>query len=193
MLLIVIFSSIVMLFWYNEWVYSLPTPVPKNYAAVNPGKAINLPPELRWKNNKPVLLHFFNPTCPCSKFNIPHFRSLVKEFGDKVNFAIVVMSDKHYDAKEINEKFNLDLPVLFDTSLATLCGVYSTPQAVIIDNKKKLHYRGNYNKSRYCTEKESNYAHLALEALLNTNNTAFVQPRLKAYGCTLPHCTNTDK
>ena len=188
-LLVIIFTGVTMLFWYNEWVYSLPTPVPKNYNVVHPGDDIQLPSELNWNDNKPVALHFFNPDCPCSRFNVPHFRSLVKEFGKDVNFAIVVMSDKNYSAGEITDKLKLDLPVLSDTALAALCGVYSTPQAVIIDTKKKLHYRGNYNKSRYCTDKQTNYAYIALEALLNKNNNAgFSQPDLKAYGCELPHC-----
>jgi hypothetical protein len=39
-LLAVIFSAISLLFWYNEWVYSLPTPVPSDYHNVKKGDYI---------------------------------------------------------------------------------------------------------------------------------------------------------
>jgi hypothetical protein len=177
------------LFWQNEWVYSLPTPVPAAYKPIQTGEHIDV--ELgQYNNHNPLFLHFFNPDCPCSKFNIPHFKSLVKQYGDKVNFAVVVMTSRNYTAKQIQDKYDLTIPVLFDTTLAVSCGVYSTPQAAIIDTDHNLYYRGNYNKSRYCTDKKSNYAQLALESLLNKKSPVlFNQLALKAYGCQLPKCT----
>jgi hypothetical protein len=188
--LALLFSGIIALFWYNEWVYSLPTPVPKDYKTIHPGEVINIALNFKSKDSKPVFLHFFNPDCPCSKFNIPHFKSLVRQYGNEVNFAIVVMSKKEYTAKEIKEKFELSTPVLFDTAIAIACGVYSTPQAVLLDANHKLYYRGNYNKSRYCADPKSNYAQMAIEGLLHNNyNLNFNQLALQAYGCRLPNCT----
>ncbi len=187
--LVIIFTGIACLFWHNELVYSLPTPIPKNYMAVNTGNIIHVPESLHSKDNKPVFLHFFNPDCPCSKFNISHFKSLVKQYSNEATFAIVVMNNESYTSQQIQNKFKLNIPVLFDTSIAISCGVYSTPQAVIIDNNQKLYYRGNYNRSRYCTDKKSNYAQQALDNLLNNNHTAiFNQFALNAYGCRLPNC-----
>ena len=184
-----IFTGIAFLFWHNELVYSLPTPIPKNYKPVTQGSVIYIPESLHSKNNKPVLLHFFNPDCPCSKFNITHFKSLVKEYSNEVTFAIVVMNNRKYTAEQIQNKFDVKIPVLFDTSIATSCGVYSTPQAVIIDNNQKLYYRGNYNRSRYCTDKKSNYAQQALDSLLHHHPAIFNQLALRAYGCSLPNCS----
>src|SRR3981081_3389719 len=99
--LTIIFTGIAFLFWHNEFVYSLPTPIPKNYKTVNPGTIIHIPESLRSKNNKPVFLHFFNPDCPCSKFNITHFKSLVKQYHNEVDFAIVPVTSKDYTAKQI--------------------------------------------------------------------------------------------
>jgi len=188
--LVMLFSGIAFLFWHNEYVYSLPTPVPVSYHAVNFGEIINMEGNLSFAKNKPVFLHFFNPGCPCSRFNIPHFKSLVKQYGSKVSFAIVVMSkDNNYSEAEIQDKFDVTVPVLFDKSIAVSCGVYSTPQAVILDPAHKLYYRGNYNKSRYCTDKNSNYAQIALDSLLNNNaSPIFSELATKAYGCKLPDC-----
>jgi len=188
--LMLLFGGIIALFWYNEWVYALPTPVPKNYKAVRSGETIHLSLSFIPKDSKPVFLHFFNPDCPCSKFNIPHVKSLIKQYGSEVNFAIVVMSKKKFTAREIQGKFDVSTPVLFDTAIALACGVYSTPQAVLMDASHKLYYRGNYNRSRYCADPKSNYAQMAIEWLLHNNyNLSFNQPALQAYGCQLPNCT----
>lgn len=178
-------------FWYNQLVYTLPTPIPKGYTTVKNGKVISLKNELNFRNQKPVFLHFFNPDCPCSRFNINHFKSLVKAYHNQVNFAIVLMTDKPYTAAEIQKRFDIDIPVVSDSTLATQSGVYSTPQAVILNADRKLYYRGNYNKTRYCTDEKSSYAKLALNGLLNHSSLIqFDQSALTAYGCKLPNCKN---
>ncbi|MBL0182036.1 MAG: redoxin domain-containing protein [Chitinophagaceae bacterium] len=188
--LLVTFACIFSLFWYSEWRYSLPTPIPAQYHAVNMGAHIDITAAFRSKGNKPVFLHFFNPDCPCSRFNIPHFKGLAKTYGEKIDFAVVVMTkDKNYTESTIREKYGLTVPVLFDTSLARTCGVYSTPQAVLLSAGKELYYRGNYNRSRYCTDKKSNYAQTAIDSLLASRPEPFFNKyALTAYGCSLPGC-----
>lgn len=184
-----LFMAVIALFWQNEWVYNLPTPVPKDYQAVSTGKKIDLTPTVKSATGKPVFLHFFNPDCPCSRFNMKHFKSLVKEYGNKADFTMVVLTNKNYSASAIQEKFNIHIPVLFDSTLAASCGVYSTPQAVIIDANQALYFRGNYNRTRYCADKKTEYARIALNTLLEKGPVAhFDQYALKAYGCTLPTC-----
>jgi len=188
--LTILFAAIFLLFWHNEYKYSIPTPVPVNYHAVNMGKHINLNGKLEETKNKPLFIHFFNPKCPCSRFNIPQIESLVKKYGDKISFAIVVVSDdSSYTEQGIQDKFDLTIPILFDKSIATSCGVFSTPQAVILDANHNLYYRGNYNKSRYCTDTKSNFAQIALDSLLNNSQKpSFDSLALTAYGCSLPNC-----
>lgn len=188
--LLILFMGVIVLFWRNEWVYALPTPVPNGYRPTATGTFISLPAHASLLPGKPVFLHFFNPDCPCSRFNIPYFSSLAQEYQQQVNFAIVLVSNKHYTEKEIQERFHINLPVLSDSSLATACGVYSTPQAVIINTRRQLYYRGNYNKSRFCTNSQTNYAAIALNALLNhTLPVLFDTQALQSYGCQLPNCT----
>jgi hypothetical protein len=189
-LLSIFFIGIVGLFWRNEWMYSLPTPVPDNYKIVKPGSIIDISVKFAQDNTKPLFLHFFNPDCPCSRFNMVYFKSLAKQYGNRVNFGIVVLNNRDYTAREIQDKFNLEIPVSFDSAIAVSCGVYSTPQAVIIDTGHKLYYRGNYNRTRYCTDGKTNYAQIALEGLLNGDASLIFDPlALTAYGCRLPTCT----
>ncbi len=188
--LMLLLSAVGALFWYNEWVYHLPTPIPKNYKPISQGKNIKLNGQLAADCTEPLFLHFFNPDCPCSRFNIENFKSLVRLYGHRVKFVVVVMNNKFYTAKEIQDKFDFDIPVLFDASIAASCGVYSTPQAVLLDPEHKLYYRGNYNSSRYCTDEKTSYAKIAIEGLLhNHEKIIFNQLALRAYGCQLPNCT----
>ena len=187
--LVLLFSAIGSLFWYNEWVYHLPTPVPQNYKPVYLGQAIELKGLLNKGNGKPVFLHFFNPDCPCSRFNIANFQSLVKQYSSQVNFFIVINSKKTFAIKAIQDKFDLDIPVLFSPAIAIACGVYSTPQAVLLDTDHKLYFRGNYNSSRYCTDPKTSFAKIAINGLLHDHSRLVFNPlALKAYGCQLPNC-----
>ena len=187
--LVLLLTVIFTIFWYSQLVYALPTTVPSDYKKVQTGKIIPLHGKLNFNNNRPVFLHFFNPECPCSRFNIDHFKTLVKTYQNQVNFAIVLMASRPYTEKEIQERFNLYVPVIADSTLAVSTGVYSTPQAVILGKNHSLFYRGNYNKSRYCTDKKTSYASMALESLLHKNSQiTFDRSAITAYGCTLPTC-----
>lgn len=185
-----LFASIGFLFWQNEFKYSLPTPVPKNFHAIAMGSTIDLSQCCAF-DNKPVFFHFFNPDCPCSRFNVPHVSELIRKYGDQINFKIVVLNkQKIFSIEEIQKKFGAQIPVYFDEGIAKKCGVISTPQAVLLDPSHHLYYRGNYNKTRYCTDTKSNYAQMAIDSLLKQNNSpSFNALALRAYGCSLPNCT----
>ena len=176
-------------FWFNQLVYLLPTPVPASYHQVHNGEHIELPSSIARQNHKPVFLHFFNPDCPCSRFNVGQFNTLVKNYGKEVDFVVVLMTSKNYTAKDIRKRFGISVPVISDPKLAALCGVYSTPQAVVLTDQQQLFYRGNYNKSRYCTDEATSYARIALDGVIaHRNDLKFDAMALKAYGCTLPNC-----
>ncbi len=64
-LLVAIFAT----FWYQEWRYLLPTPVPENYQEKLPNQTLSLDSLVQLDYSKPVFLHFFSPECPCSKYN----------------------------------------------------------------------------------------------------------------------------
>lgn len=183
-------------FWQNELIYSLPTPIPQDHKEIALGSTPQLAGLVRKNANKPLLLHFFNPECPCSRFNIKHFQSLVRTYGDRMDFAIVALSDdKELSAQSIRERFNLELPVYQNEAIAEICGVIATPQAVILDASGKLFYRGNYNKSRYCTDPQTDFARMAIDSLLRHPKArpALDADALVAYGCALPGSSTCKK
>lgn len=187
--LILLLLLVVSIFWHQEVKFMLPTPVPQNYKAVALKETILLDSFGIPTGNKPVLLHFFNPDCPCSRFNTEHFISLVKEYSKSVSIYVVLQGSQDVAAVEqmLIEK-GIALPVLADTEyrLAEKCGVYATPQAVLLKAGGSLFYRGNYNRSRYCTDQKTSYARIALAALTaGEEPPQFAELATTAYGCEL--------
>jgi thioredoxin-related protein len=178
--LIVVFLAIGVVFWQQELKYQLPTPVPVQYQSVAMGASID---KTLLPKGSAYFLHFYNPDCPCSRFNARYVKSLIRQFGDSVSMYVVVPSQQ--DLSKAQKEFDgQNFIVDKNNNIANTCGVYSTPQAAIIDHEGKLFYRGNYNRSRYCTTKASNFAELSLVALLNKQpSPAFGLMATQAYGC----------
>jgi len=185
-------------FWWQEWQYLLPTPVPEGYQEVFVGKQIAqnvlyqfIKQEDTRNIQKPIFIHFFSPFCPCSKFNIAHINYLVKRYGDEVDFYAVIFNDSDYEMQFIDfaEKYKIPIPTILDkqNTIASSCGIYATPQAALITKEGKLFYKGNYNVSRYCDDRETSFAEQSLGALLEGKNPPnFGNLANKAYGCELP-------
>lgn len=177
-------AGIMVIFWQQDLQYSLPTPVPASYRDVPIGSPITFPAML--PNGKAHFIHFYNPDCPCSRFNARHIKSLIHDYGDSVSFVVIVPSQA--SVRQAASAFGEDLTIIPDEEgiITKACGVYSTPQAAIIDHDGNLFYRGNYNRSRYCTTKATNFAELSLVALLNGRpSPAFGLLATQAYGCEL--------
>jgi hypothetical protein len=186
-ILIGIFVAIVGLFWYQGMQYLLPTPVPENYQVVLPNEVIRYDSTLTPHSySRPKLLHFFNPDCPCSRFNVKHFQALEKTYGGNVDFFVVVTGpEKVRSAKRL---IGSEIRILVDQgeTLAKACGVYSTPQAALIQTTNRLYYRGNYNRSRYCTDKNTNYVEMALDSLMAMKHPPhFSELATTSYGCSI--------
>ncbi|MFK7923710.1 MAG: AhpC/TSA family protein [Bacteroidia bacterium] len=179
-----ILSQIVYTFWREEYRYSLPTPIPAQFTTVPSNSCVPLPAIDKSVPQGGYLLHFFNPDCPCSRFNLKHFKRLYESYEGKILFTVVIPEG----AEILNAQRLLDLPINIiqdrADSLAQLYGVYSTPQAVIIHPEGRLYYRGNYNKARFCTQSSANYAQLSLDMLLANQAAPNWGPMASnAYGC----------
>jgi thiol-disulfide isomerase/thioredoxin len=187
---IFLLGLIAYIFWWQEIQYTLPTPIPNNYTPVLTNTKPILTDNQLFSFEKPVFIHFFNPHCPCSKFNLEHIKYLVKTYQKDVNFYVVMSVEEDETlVTSFKESFGLPISIYFDKNkqLATSLGVYSTPQAVILDKSSMLYFRGNYNKTRYCTDKKTNFAEIAIQNLLE-GKIAPIFPIIatQSYGCELP-------
>lgn len=181
-------------FWYQDLQYAIPTPKPPGLVQISVGKQVDITGLLpvTMQKNKIRLLHFFNPNCPCSRFNVDHLQYLTRHYGANVQFIAVlqVEKDEYEVALEKFRDLKLNMKVVIDTTgaIADYCGVYSTPQAVVLDSTFHLYYRGNYNLSRFCTNSSTEFARIALDSLLKGAQLPVFEQKeaTVAYGCELP-------
>ncbi len=171
--------SVGFLFYNEDIKNSLPTAKPTNYKPTQFG--VKYDSSFAIKSNKKMkLLHFFNPECPCSKFNVKHIQKLASQYATKVEFVA-------YSNQKLTDK-NYPIAIKFDENgkMAKLYGVYSTPQAVLLDSSGRIIYRGNYNKSRFCGSKNSEFVRIAIEKeLKKETNIELMQKSGLPYGCAL--------
>jgi len=85
--------------------------------------------------------------------------------------------------------FGWPILVIVDSALAASCGACAILYAVIYHEDYALYYNDHYNKNSYRTDKKTNDAQLAFDALLaKQQNRVFNQYALKSYSCSLPNC-----
>jgi hypothetical protein len=194
-LVVVLLGFVGYTLWEQDWKWGLPTPRPLHLKQPAPGTRLDLPATVlaHWTpgSTRPLFLHFFNPDCPCSRFNQDHVRDLIRAHRGKLTIVAVIEPEGGTVSPRAvaDAERELGVPVLLDAdgSLAKLVGVYSSPQAVLVRGGGALYYRGNYNLARYCTDARTEFARIAIEHLLarDPQYDAPVQARV-AYGCPLP-------
>ena len=190
-ILLSVLTFIGWIFWEQEIKYTLPTTIPVNFVDVEIGEKVDLNDHLKLLEDQPVLLHFFNFDCACSRFNMKEFERLSIRNKNKIQFMVIIQSNDEDDLQRFEEKYELtNVPLILDKdgAISDLCGIYATPQAVILDAESQIYFKGNYNKARFCTKKQTKYVDIALTHLLkNEPLPLYIEYALtEPYGCSLP-------
>jgi len=178
------------IFYTQELQYWLPTPVPANYREVPVGQLVELSD---FSKGRKKFIHFYNPNCPCSKFNFATYKELVKNYSSDFEcFAVVQNTLEGISSADLDYLKRLNVTLIADDNkrLATALGVYATPQIVLLDENNAIYYRGNYNQARYCTNAATSFAQIAMDSLLVKSQFYFPATAFTAYGCTLEKHTD---
>lgn len=91
------------------------------------------------KFGKPIVINFWATWCPPCKQELPDFDKLGKEYGDRIVFMMINLTDGYRDTVDGTKRFVSDkgytFPVYFDTesSGAGAYKVISIPQTTFID------------------------------------------------------------
>lgn len=88
---------------------------------------------------KPVLVNFWATWCGPCKMEMPSFEALYAEYGDRVEFMMVNLTDGSQETRTTVRKYlaetGYSFPVYLDTTTqaAYAYGVYSIPMSVFVD------------------------------------------------------------
>lgn len=185
-------------FWFYEFRFLMPIAPPADAAT---GPAIGEPApdlklrtidgaslDLRAPGTRAVYLHFWNPDCPCSRFNEAKVRRLSAEYLPKgVRFVVLVEAPQGAKERAMSQAVrSLGLPMLWDDErqVAKAMGLFTSPAGCLIDEQGILQFRDTYASTAYCSSESSDSLEEALE-LMVAGKVIPHRPK-PAYGCVLP-------
>lgn len=94
---------------------------------------------------RPVVINFWATWCPPCKREMPDFDKLYKEYGDRVVFMMINLTDGYRDTVDGTKRFvsgkGYTFPVYFDTqdSGGSAYHIVSIPQTVFIDTNGNVY------------------------------------------------------
>ncbi len=83
-----------------------------------------------------LILDFWSSSCVSCIKSFPKINSLRKQFNNKIEFILIGYNDDHIELlfEKFKKKFELQLPVVYDTNLFKVFEIPSVPHIVWIDN-----------------------------------------------------------
>jgi hypothetical protein len=135
--------------------------------------------------SKITILHFWDPDCPCARFNQVHVRDLISIHGaGDIRFVIVVPAEHAREGDRLRQRaetvFGTGIEVVIDHGeLAN--AVPSSPAAAIFAADRELAYFGPYSIGAVCSQGQGNFVETVLTRLKQGQNPHFLNTM--AVGC----------
>jgi hypothetical protein len=127
------------------------------------------------RQNMATVIHFWDPACPCSRFNERHVRDIVSGYRDRGIRFVVIARAGHgltHDALATRARAAFgDAVQLMDAPTGTLTDLTpSSPATAILDAEGELAYFGPYSTGALCTSTTGVFAERVLDQLLLGHN-----------------------
>ena len=143
------------------------------------------------------VIHFWDPDCPCSRFNEVHVKKIISSYIAKnVQFTIVV---KGGTAEARHEHMRLAQQVFQDSAVKEIRsdwpvqnGPPSSPAVAVINRQGQLVYFGPYSLGARCAPDKGKFVETVLDKLDSEKNSASKkQLNTLAVGCFCPWRTES--
>lgn len=143
------------------------------------------------KSDSISVIHFWNPDCPCSKFNEVHVKKIISDYSDKnVAFSVVVSGKSAEQRKErsllAKQVFNLAAVKDIRSDWPMEKGPPSSPAVAIMNKQGKLVYFGPYSLGARCSPEKGKFVEKVLDRLKDEKLSQKKQLNTLAVGCFCP-------
>jgi len=137
------------------------------------------------------VIHFWNPDCPCSRFNEVHVKKIMSDYTAKnVVFTIVVSGKSAEQRKErallARQVFNLAAVKDIRSDWPLKKGPPSSPAVAIMNKQGKLVYFGPYSLGARCSPDKGQFVEKVLDRLSDEKLAQKKQLNTLAVGCFCP-------
>lgn len=141
---------------------------------------------------KPVsVVHFWNPECPCNRFNEVHVKKIISEYADKnVQFTIMVSGNSAEKRKLQEDRarkiFTHQAVINIRSDWPMEKGPPSSPAVGVINNHGELVYFGPYSLGANCSPDKGKFVENILDHLNDEKKIQKKQLNTLAVGCFCP-------
>jgi len=137
------------------------------------------------------VVHFWNPDCPCSRFNQPHVQQIMSDYGkNNVQFTVVVSgaTEKIRQQRQIEARkiFNAKAFVDIRSDWPMENGPPSSPAVGVISSSGELVYFGPYSLGARCSPEKGKFVEKVIDELKSKNQSVKKQLNTLAVGCFCP-------
>jgi hypothetical protein len=148
-------------FWWFEF-RNLRTFLPEQVAMFQADQLGDLAAEARAPNtgSGPVIMHFWDPACPCTRFTTPHLQDILATYAGR-GLGLVVLVPEAGLKDAARETFG----AMADVRVAGTLNPVSSPAAVLLDTRGELAYFGPYSTGAGCTTGAGSFVESVLDAL----------------------------
>jgi len=137
------------------------------------------------------VVHFWNPDCPCSRFNQPHVQQIISDYGrNNVRFTVVVggATEKIRQQHQVEARkiFNFEAVIDIRSDWPMESGPPSSPAVGVMNSSGELVYFGPYSLGARCSPEKGKFVEKVIEQLKNNNQSVKKQLNTLAVGCFCP-------
>ena len=138
------------------------------------------------------VVHFWNPDCPCNRFNESHVKKIITDYAEKnVQFTIVVSGQS---AKVRNQRYEQAKEIFSHPSVKEIRndwpmqkGPPSSPAVGVLNSDGELIYFGPYSLGARCAPDKAKFVETVLDGLYKNKARANKkQLNTLAVGCFCP-------
>jgi len=125
-----------------------------------------------------TIYHFFDKSCPCSKFNTEHVQDVNQKYKDK-GVALIVVVPAQQDLMEAKLNFPDAKHIVANDTIQP-----PASPSLLITSQGKPEYIGPWSPGAICNGAEEDFASQVVDTLLTGSNYGFI--RNYAKGCMCP-------